>query len=67
MLMFSMPPATTTWASPNAMAWAPKAMAFIPLAQTLFTVVHGTSCPTPAPKQLAVQALDLHRLGALGP
>ena len=45
MLMFSMPPATTTWASPNAMAWAPMAMAFIPLAQTLFTVVHGTSCP----------------------
>ncbi len=46
--MLSMPPATTTSASPSRMSWAAIMMAFMPLAHTLFTVVQATSFGSPA-------------------
>jgi hypothetical protein len=41
--MHSMPPATITFRSPSAMDYAAIITAFIPLAQTLLTVVEGVS------------------------
>ena len=40
--MFSVPPATTTWASPHWIAWAASITAFSPEPQTLLTVVAPT-------------------------
>ena len=48
--MFSIPPATAISASPIAIVALANEMAFIPLAQTLFTVVQGTESNIPAPK-----------------
>ena len=47
-LMDSMPPATTTRASPQRMACAPSITAFSPEPQTLFTVTAGTASVSPA-------------------
>ena len=46
-LIFSMPPATMTSASPVMMAWAPLTMARRPDAQTLLTVKAVVSFGTP--------------------
>ena len=46
--MFSIPPATTTSASPKAIVWAANIIDFIPEEQTLLTVVHGTESGIPA-------------------
>ena len=46
--MFSIPPATTISASPKAMDCAANIIDFIPEAQTLFIVVHGTVSGSPA-------------------
>ena len=46
--MLSIPPATIISASPSMMFCAAMAMDFIPLAQTLFTVVQITSFGRPA-------------------
>ena len=65
-LMLSMPPATTMSWCPSAMLCAASVSAFMPLAHTLFTVVHTVlsaqpapraawragACPTPAPTTL---------------
>src|SRR5690606_17933778 len=55
--MFSMPPATTTSASPSRISWAAIMMAFMPLAHTLFTVVAGMFSGSPA-------AMEAWRAGA---
>ena len=49
-LMFSIPPATTTSASPMAMACAAMLMDFMPEEHTLFIVVQGTTSGIPAIK-----------------
>ena len=49
MLMLSMPPATTTSASPRRIWAAPRATAARPLPQTLLTVRAGTEGGRPAP------------------
>ncbi len=46
--MDSIPPATTTSASPRAMAWAPEMTALRPEPQTLLSVQHGTFSGSPA-------------------
>ncbi len=46
--MFSMPPATTTSASPKRISCVAIMIAFMPLAQTLFTVVAGVLSGSPA-------------------
>ncbi len=46
--MLSMPPATTTSASPSAITRAPSITASSPEPQTLFTVTHGTVLGIPA-------------------
>ena len=67
--MFSIPPATTTSASPNAIVCAANIIDFIPEAQTLLTVVQGTvfgipayiaaclagACPKPAETTLPIK------------
>ncbi len=52
MVMFSMPPARITSASPAVMAWAARCTAFIPEPQTLLIVMAGVSSGRPA----AIQA-----------
>ena len=47
-LMFSMPPAMITSASPQRMAWAPRCRALRPEPQTLFRVRLGTAWGRPA-------------------
>lgn len=47
-LMFSMPPAITTWLSPALMDAAASAIAFIPDAHTLLIVMAGVSLGMPA-------------------
>ena len=47
--MFSVPPATTAWASPHWIAWAASITAFMPEPQTLLTVVAPTETGSPAP------------------
>ena len=47
--MFSVPPATTAWASPHWIAWAASITAFMPEPQTLLTVVAPTEAGSPAP------------------
>lgn len=49
--MFSNPPATTQWDSPNLIDWAPKAIVFIPEAQTLLMLFTGTEMGIWAPKE----------------
>ncbi len=46
--MFSMPPATTTSASPTWIAWAASMTALSPEPQTLLTVIASTSQGIPA-------------------
>ena len=46
--MFSIPPTSTTSASPSAICWAPSWAAFIPEPQAMFTLNAETSCGTPA-------------------
>lgn len=48
--MDSMPPATASWLWPVWMDWAASMMAFMPDAQTLFTVVQATDSARPAPR-----------------
>ena len=55
--MFSIPPATTMSASPSMILCAPSIIAFIPLAQTLLTVVQFTFGGSPA-------SIDACRAGA---
>ena len=45
--MLSIPPAATTSRSPSAIAEAASMVAFMPDAQTLFTVVASDECPNP--------------------
>ena len=55
--MFSVPPATTTWASPHWIAWAASITAFMPEPQTLLTVVAPTEPETGADGGLAGDVL----------
>src|SRR3970282_136103 len=54
LLMLSVPPATTMSFCPVIMDWAPTITAFMPEAHTLFTNVHGTLNPRPAPAATCV-------------
>ncbi len=47
-LMFSMPPTTAVFISPDLMARAAEMMACMPLPQTLLMVVHGVDSGMPA-------------------
>ena len=46
--MFSMPPASTTSASPSAICWAPSWTAFMPEPHAMLTLKAETSSGTPA-------------------
>ena len=46
--MFSMPPTSTTSASPSMICWAPSCVAFMPEPQAMLTLKALTSCGTPA-------------------
>ncbi len=49
--MFSVPPAATTPASPQAIAWQASITAFSPEPQTLLIVVAPTPAGSPAPSE----------------
>lgn len=46
--MLSCPPATTTEAAPDAIAWQPRITDFRPEAQSMFTIQAGTVTGRPA-------------------